>query len=49
MSKFAFEGDFKRKPEQKLGGRSIVESRNTVILKAQEERNKREVRAIGSF
>ncbi|CAL8115436.1 unnamed protein product [Orchesella dallaii] len=43
MSKFLFEGDFKRKPAQNLGGRSRhVESRDITLMKANLERQKRE-------
>ena len=38
-----FKGDFRRRPEQRLGGKSSIESRNAIIAFAQAERSKREV------
>lgn len=44
MSNFLFEGDYKRKPVQNLGGRSRhTEGRDTILHNAQMEREKREV------
>ncbi|ODM98224.1 Ubiquitin-protein ligase E3C [Orchesella cincta] len=43
MSKFLFEGDFKRKPIQNLGGMSRhAETREITLMKANSERQKRE-------
>lgn len=39
---FHFDGNFRRLPNQSLGGSSIETDRNTVIKKAQLERKKRE-------
>lgn len=38
---FSFDGDYKRRPQQSLGGASCNHDRDTIIRKAQEERRKR--------
>lgn len=45
---YSFEGDFRRKPQQNLAGASSRQnmSRDALLLKAQQERLKREVRII---
>lgn len=40
---FSFEGDYKRKPVQALGGSSRNESRDTLLQRTQEDRRKREL------
>lgn len=39
---FHFDGNFKRNPEQNLGGSSLNSDRQTLIKNAQNERKKRE-------
>lgn len=39
---FNFDGDFRRRPQQNLGGASQKSDRLTIIRKAQQERQKRE-------
>lgn len=38
---FGFDGEYRRKPQQNLGGVSTSSDRDTIIRKAAEERNKR--------
>lgn len=39
---FSFDGEFRRRPQQNLGGASLKTDRLTTIRKAQQERQKRE-------
>lgn len=43
MTRYHFDGDFRRMPQQSLGGASKVEERSELIRRAQAERQKREV------
>jgi len=40
---YSFEGDFRRKPVQSLGGASKHQQRDNLLQRAQVERQKREV------
>lgn len=46
MSYYNFDGEFRRMPQQSLGGASKVEDRSELIRRAQFERQKREVGVI---
>lgn len=41
---YSFEGNFKRRPEQNLAGASRKETRDVLLKRAHQERQKREVR-----